>query len=91
MTRHVFCHKLQQNAEGLERPPLPGALGTRIFEHISKAAWSSWTQHQTMLINEYRLNLMDKEARTFLQSEMERFLFGEGSEVPPGFTPKTQG
>jgi len=42
-----------------------------------------------MLINEYKLNMMDKKARDFIKVEMEKFLFGEGSEKPAGFTPKT--
>lgn len=90
MSRRVFCLKLKEETNGLERPPVPGALGQRIYEHISKTAWDRWIAHQTMLINEYRLNLMDAESRNFLQQEMERFLFGEGSETPPGYTPHQQ-
>jgi Fe-S cluster biosynthesis and repair protein YggX len=40
-----------------------------------------------MLINEYRLNLMESQAREFLMAEMEKFLFGEGSTKPTGYTP----
>jgi len=86
MTSHmIHCLKLQHEAEGLETPPLPGALGQKIYDHISKEAWGLWLRHQTMLINEYRLNLLDKEASQFLKAEMEKFLFGEGSALPPGY------
>ena len=44
-----------------------------------------WLAHQTMLINEYRLNLLEPESRKFIEQEMEKFLFGDGSEKPPGF------
>lgn len=82
MTRLIFCQKLQKEAEGLSAPPYPGAAGQRIFAHISAKAWQEWTNHQTILINEYRLNMMDKKARDFIKTEMDKFLFGEGSDKP---------
>jgi Fe-S cluster biosynthesis and repair protein YggX len=87
MARLIHCKKLNVEAEGLDRPPYPGELGQRIFENISKEAWQSWMQHQTMLINENRLSVIDPKAREFLEKEMEKFLFGDGSEIPEGFTP----
>ncbi len=88
MTRTVHCTKLGREAEGLERLPYPGELGTRIFENICKEAWQMWLQHQTMLINEYRLNVMDPKARALLEEEMEKFLFGEGADKPAGYVPE---
>jgi Fe-S cluster biosynthesis and repair protein YggX len=41
-----------------------------------------------MLINEYRLSLIDPKAREFLQQEMEKYFFGEGSQAPGGYTPE---
>ncbi len=91
MTRTVNCAKLGKEAEGLERPTYPGELGQRIYEQISKEAWQLWLRHQTMLINEYRLSAVDPKAREFLAKEMEKFLFGEGSEKPEGFKPEDSG
>jgi Fe-S cluster biosynthesis and repair protein YggX len=88
MTRFIQCTKLHKEAEGLDQPPYPGALGQRIFTEISKEAWDAWLSHQTMLINEYRLSMLDPKARDFLKKEMEKFLFGEGSATPPDFTPE---
>lgn len=88
MSREVFCQKLNKQAPGLDRPPFPSALGQRIFENISAEAWQQWLDHQTMLINEYRLNLIEPKSRTFLMAELEKFLFGTGSEKPAGFVPK---
>ena len=85
MSRTVKCVILGSEAEGLDRPPYPGALGQRIFENVSKLAWQRWLGHQTMLINEYRLVPFEPKAREFLEKEMEKFFFGEGSEVPPDF------
>lgn len=84
--RTVNCVVLGREAEGLDRPPYPGALGQRIFEQVSREAWQTWLSHQTMLINENRLTLIDPEARKFLQQEMEKFLFGGGADKPEGYT-----
>ncbi len=91
MSRTVNCVKLKTEAEGLDYPPYPGALGQRIFEQVSKQAWQQWLNHQTMLINENRISPMDPDARKFLETEMERFLFGGGSEKPAGFVAPDDG
>lgn len=85
MTRIIYCVKLHQESEGLDNQPYPGALGLKIYQNISKQAWQEWLNHQTMLINEYRLSLVDSKAKQFLMTEMEKFLFGEGSDKPQGF------
>lgn len=85
MSHLVFCIKLQKEAEGLERPPYPGKLGERIYQEVSKEAWRAWLKHQTLLINENRLNMTDIKSRQFLSAEMEKYFFGEGSATPAGF------
>ncbi|WP_017940556.1 MULTISPECIES: oxidative damage protection protein [unclassified Thioalkalivibrio] len=85
MARTVNCVKLGQEAEGLDFPPYPGEMGKKIYLNVSKEAWQAWLSHQTMLINEYRLTPVDPKARKFLEEEMEKFLFGDGSEKPEGF------
>ena len=86
--REVNCVKLKKTAEGLERVPYPGELGAKIFDNVSKEAWDLWLKHQTMLINEYRLTPIEPKARKFLEEEMEKFFFGDGSQAPQGFTPE---
>ena len=88
MTRTVHCVKLQREAEGLAFAPWPGELGRRIYERVSKAAWQDWLAHQTMLINENRLNPLDPGARSFLAAQMEAYFFGEGADKPPGYIPE---
>ena len=88
MTKQIFCIKLNQDAEAMNAPPFPGELGERIFNQVSKQAWKMWLSHQTMLINEYRLSLIDPKAREFLRNELQNYFFGDGSEKPSGFTPK---
>lgn len=87
MTRIIDCAKLKKPASGLTNPPYPGELGKRIFESISAEAWQQWLDHQTMLINEHRLSMLDAKARQFLKTEMENFLFGNGSQKPAGYVP----
>ncbi len=85
MSRNVNCVKLGREAEGLDFAPWPGDLGRRIFDNVSKEAWTEWLAHQTMLINENRLNPLDPTTRTFLAAEMEKYFFGEGAEKPAGY------
>ncbi len=90
MPRTIFCSYLQRESEGLDRIPYPGELGQRIYDQISKEAWHQWVRHQTMLLNEYRLSPIDPKARKFLVEEMEKFLFGGGSQTPEGFVAPEQ-
>ena len=87
MTRMVNCVKLGREAEGLDRPPYPGDLGQRIYDNVSKEGWQLWMQQQTMLINEYRLSVIEPKAREFLEQQMEAFFFGDGGETPAEFVP----
>jgi len=70
MTRYVKCVKLGREAEGLEFAPLPNELGQYIYDNVSKEAWQGWLSHQTMLINENRLNLSDTKAREYLSQQL---------------------
>jgi Fe-S cluster biosynthesis and repair protein YggX len=87
MARMIHCIKLGKEAEGLDFPPVPGDLGRRIFESVSKEAWQQWQRHQTMLLNENRLSLADPRARKYLQTQMEQYFFGDGADMPSGYTP----
>ena len=90
MARTVHCRRYGEDLEGLERPPLPGAKGQDIFDNISKKAWLEWQGHQTMLINEKHLSLMDPEARKYLMVEMEKFLAGEDFDQVEGYVPPSE-
>ena len=87
MSRMVHCAKLDKEAEGLDKPPYPGELGQRIFDNISKEAWQQWMGQQTILINEYRINVIDPKGREFLEEQMEKFFFAGGVDTPDAFTP----
>lgn len=87
MSRKVQCVKLLKESDGLNIKPYPGELGDKIFEQISSEAWQMWLKHQTILINEKRLSMIDPEAREYLEGEMKKFLFGGDYEVPEGYKP----
>ena len=87
MARTVFCEYLKKEADGLDFQLYPGELGQRIFNSISKQAWSEWIKKQTRLVNEKKLNMMNADHRKLLEQEMINFLF-EGKEIHiDGYTP----
>ena len=90
MARLVKCIKLGHEADGLDFQPYPGELGKRIFDNVSKEAWGGWIKHQTMLVNENRLNLADIKARKYLAEQLEAYFFGAGAEQPRGYVPQTK-
>ena len=90
MSRTVHCRKYNEELPGLDRPPYPGAKGQDIYDNVSKKAWDEWQAHQTMLINERRLNMMNAEDRKFLQTEMDKFLSGEEYAQAEGYVPPSE-
>lgn len=88
MTQMIFCQKLQKEAPALSRITYPGDLGRKILDNISAEAWQLWLRHQTILINEYRINPLNAQSRAFLETQMQNFLFGEGAETPEQFKPQ---
>ena len=87
MARTVQCVYLKREADGLDFSVYPGELGKRIYDNVSKEAFEAWKKHQTMLVNENRLNLADARARQYLARQMENFFFGGGAEQPAGYVP----
>ena len=90
MARMVHCRKLKQELPGLDMPPFPGPKGQEIFDNISKQAWAEWMTHQTTLINEMRLNMMDLTARTYLSEQREKFFAGEQVDQAEGYVPPAE-
>ena len=89
MTRTIHCIKLKKEAEGLLTPPLPGPKGQWIFDNVSQQAWTEWQIHQTRLINEKRLNLLDPETRKYLTEQMDRYFADESIDQADGYVPES--
>ena len=87
MSKKVHCQLLDQELDALTFQTYPGELGKRIFDNISQQAWQQWLALQTMLINEHRLSPINPEHRAYLETEMEKYFFGEGAEKPEGYVP----
>ena len=90
MTQTVMCSRYQKELPALEKAPLPGPMGERLLKEVSAQAWQEWQTLQTMLINEKHLNLMDPDARQYLQGEMDKFLSGEEHERAEGYVPPSK-
>ncbi len=90
MTRTVFCKKYQQELEGLATQPFPGPKGEEIFQTVSRKAWEDWTEHQTRLINEKHLNMMDLQARKYLTEQRDKFFSGEAFDKAEGYVPENK-
>lgn len=90
MARTVHCRKYQTELPGLDRVPFPGPKGEELYADISQKAWNEWIAHQTTLINEMRLNMMDLTARTYLTEQREKFFAGEEFDRAEGYVPKTE-
>ena len=91
MSRTVFCQRLKKEAPGLDFQLYPGELGKRIFDNISKEAWTEWQKKQVMLINEKKLNMMDPTTRPYLDAQREHFLDNEPFDKAEGYTPPDKG
>ena len=87
MSRMIFCKKYGEELEGLDAPPYPGPKGQDVFDNVSKKAWLDWQSHQTMLINEKHLSLVDPDARKYLQTEMDKYFSGEDYDRAEGYVP----
>lgn len=88
MSRTVMCTRYKEELPGLEAPPFPGARGQEVFETVSAKAWEEWQNHQTMLINEKHLNMMDKESRKYLNDQRDKYLAGEPIDHAEGYVPE---
>ena len=87
MARTVQCVLLKKEGDGLDFAPYPGELGKRIYLNVCKEAWQQWLKHQTMLVNENRLNMADQRAREYLKRQMENHFFGAGADQVAGYVP----
>jgi len=88
--RTVFCVKFQKEQEGMSYQPFDDDLGKRIYDNVSQEGWKLWLEHSKMIINEYRLDLVAPEAQQMLRDQLEKFFFGEGAALPPGYVPPSQ-
>ena len=77
MTIRFFVTNYNNGMPDLSSPPIPNELGQVIYHKIGQKAWAMWLEQQTLLINEYRLSLLEPKSQEFLEQEMKKFLLQE--------------
>lgn len=85
--RTVHCIKLHQDLPGLDRLPVPGELGQKIYDNVSKQAFKMFAEHFKMIVNEYRLDLSSPATDKIYEEQLREFFFGEGITLPDEFVP----
>ena len=82
----VKCVKLGEELPGLSSPPMPGALGQRLYDSVSQKAWDEFVEYFKMVINEYRLDLTNPIADQIFVQKAEEYFFGD-TILPEGYVP----
>ena len=85
--RKVYCIKLKKKLPGLLKPPIPGKLGIKIFENVSKEAFKMFLEHFKLIVNEYRLDLTSPDTDEIFEKHLNEFFFGEGIKLPDEYVP----
>lgn len=88
--RIVHCVKLKKDLPGLDRLPVHGELGQRVFDNVSKEAFKMFLDYFKMIVNEYRLDLSNPDTDKIFLDQMQEYLFGTGGELPKEFTPENK-
>ena len=88
--RTVHCIKLHQDLPGLDRPPVPGELGQKIYDNVSKEAFKMFADHFKMIVNEYRLDLSSPATDKVYEEQLREFFFGGGIKLPDEYVPPAE-
>lgn len=75
----IHCRRCDAPRPAMSRPPFRDDRGARIQASICQICWGEWLKHQTALINHYGLDPRDAESRTFLYTQIDEVLLGEGT------------
>jgi len=68
--------------EPMAKPPFPNAYGRDIQSKVCESCWNEWKGLEVMLVNEYKLNLLERKDRTHLRENMKDFLNLSGAREP---------
>lgn len=85
--RIVHCVKLDKDLPGLAKPPIPGELGQKIYDNVSKEAFKMFMDYFKIIVNEYRIDLTSPESDKIFEDQMREYFFGKGGEMPEQFSP----
>ena len=94
MTNSITCTRCRQTIAPMAQAPLPPPEGEELLANTCESCFRDWMGTETMIINEYRLDLSVPRNQELLNLEMAKFLNlpsagGEASSgLPPQATPK---
>ena len=94
MASTIHCARCQRDTESFPEMPLPAPHGDELMTHTCPECFKDWMGTETMIINEYKLDLGVPRNQDLLNEEMARFLNlpSAGGEkptgAPPGATPQ---
>ena len=74
----VTCARCGRTAEGLPAAPYPDAVGELVLRNVCAGCWREYMGRQVMVINEYRLDLLDPRAQEVLTRDLLEYLKLEG-------------
>ncbi len=87
MPRTVFRTRLKEELPGLATPPPSPAQWPGNIRVNFRTGLAGMAGIATMLINEKHLNMMDKEARKYLNEQRDKFLKDEDVDQAEGYAP----
>jgi Fe-S cluster biosynthesis and repair protein YggX len=88
--RIVHCVKLDKDLPGLDKPPIHGELGQKVYDNVSKEAFKMFLEHFKMIVNEYRLDLSSPATDKVFEDQMREYFFGEGIKLPDEYVPPSE-
>ena len=59
----------------------------RVQAVTCSGCWAAWKDMEVKIINEYRLNMLEREHRTLLKNHMNEFLNVDGTSKSSGQAP----
>ncbi|KAA0207315.1 MAG: oxidative damage protection protein [Ignavibacteriaceae bacterium] len=85
--RLVNCIRFNKELPGLRKPPIPGELGEKIYQSVSKQAFEEFKEYFKMIVNEYRLDLTSPDTDKIFEDYLRDFFFGDGIKLPDQYIP----
>lgn len=74
MKKKILCNVLKKIEYGLDKVPFNNEIGNKIYNTISEKVWNQWVNFLVKVVNDYRLDLSNKNHRLALLKEMLKFL-----------------
>jgi len=77
------CSKCKQEKPRMEVSPYPGPLSEKILSNVCADCWNAWIEASLVMLNEYRLNLLDPKHAELYDKQLLVFLgLSEGGDAP---------